>query len=521
MRTGLAPARATAFAIALSAFLLYAIAGGGRVVGSDEVTMLELSRAILEGRIDVPEGATLAGADGRFYSTNSAGQALVALPLVATAEGLGRASGLPPARRELLVRFVASFFNAAVSAIVLAVFYLAARRLGFGASAALAAAALLGLTTPLWVYSKSFMAEPLEALGLLLALTGAARARAGEARAVRLAALGVVIAIMVKLTMLPLALACLWPLVRVPKEARTRLWAWPAAALVLALAFHLGYNLARFGSPFETGYGQQASFSAYRTPFLVGFYGLLFSSGKGLLWFAPALWLAPFGLGSSRSQTPAESATRWALLPWAAAFALYSPFEHWAGDGSWGPRYLVPLLPVGFLWVARALDRAPRPRRIAAALLAAAGLTVQVAGVSIYFGAQMREAGDYPYTLPLSHPRFMSDSHWNPAFSPIRGHWRMLARNLGEHVRGEMPRLAAGQTSDSRLGIDAEDQARMLHALDFWWTYALYAGIPKVVVVVAWLVLAAGLCASLTLLAAAFKIETTALADPARAPLPA
>ena len=50
----------------------------------------------------------------------------------------------------------------------------------------------------------------------------------------------------------------------------------------------------------------------------------------------------------------------------------------------------------------------------------------QIGGVAIYFGAQMREAGDYPYTLPLGHPRFMSDSHFNPRFSPIAGHWRML-----------------------------------------------------------------------------------------------
>jgi hypothetical protein len=505
------PKLRTAFSIALAAFLLYALSGGGRVVGSDEVTMLELSRALLSGRIDVPEGATLRGPDGRFYTKNAAGQALVALPLVAAAEGASRLSGLPPARRELAARAGVSFFNALVVALLLAAFYLAARRLGVGAGASLAACAMLGFTTPVWVYAKSFMAEPLEALGLLLALTGAVRARAEEPRAARIAAGGVLIAIAVKLTMLPLALACLLPLARVPASERRRLWSWPAAAIVVAMAFHLAYNFARFGNPLETGYGAQASPSAYSTPFLVGFYGLLFSSGKGLAWFVPALWLAPFGLrAAGGASVPQGAAARWALAPAAAAIALYAPFEHWAGDGSFGPRYLVPLLPLGFLAVAGALHGATRGLRLAAIVLAAAGLVVQIGGVAIYFGAQMREAGDYPYALPLGHPRFMSDSHFNPAFSPIRGHWRMLTRNLGEHLRGEIPRISTGPEADPRLGIGAEDQRRLLHALDFWWAYALYAGAPSAAVVAALLALALGLAAALRWGAAAFRAESRA-----------
>jgi hypothetical protein len=116
--------------------------------------------------------------------------------------------------------------------------------------------------------------------------------------------------------------------------------------------------------------------------------------------------------------------------------------------------------------------------RALAWVLAAAGLLVQIGGVGIYFGAQMREAGDYPYTLPLEHPRFMSDSHFNPRFSPIAGHWRMLVRNAGEHLRGEHPRIDASHAAESRLEISADDQQRLLHALDFWWLYLVYAGFP-------------------------------------------
>jgi hypothetical protein len=472
----------TARRIALAAFLLYAATGGGRIVGSDEVAMLELSRSLLRGDIAVPEGATLRGPDGRAYTKNAAGQAVLALPLVAAAEA-GAAFFEPSSQhRSLAVRFAVSFFNAAVAALLLGVFYSAARGLGAGVRAALAATLLLGLTTPLWVYAKSFMAEPLQALGLLLVLDGSGRARAaretwsGDPRGPLLAGLGVLLAVSVKLSMLPFALLAL--LLLLPWRASC--WGWPLAALALALLGHGGYNMARFGTAFETGYGAQATPAAYRTPLLVGLYGLLLSSGKGIAWFAPALWLAPAGWRPMRDagETPRRVAVTVLLLA-IAALLLYGRFEHWAGDGSWGPRYLLPFLPPAFLMLAFALDRASRARRALAILLGTAGLLVQVGGVAIHFGAQMREAGDYPYTLPLDDPRFMSDSHFNPAFSPIAGHWRLLARNVGEHLRGQRPRLEAlgGQ---GRIGVGEEDQRRLLHALDFWWLYARYAGLPAV-----------------------------------------
>ena len=92
--------------------------------------------------------------------------------------------------------------------------------------------------------------------------------------------------------MLPLALACLVPLIGAPWRA----WLAPGAGgWRWRCAGHAAYGVARFGTPFETGYGAQATAAAFTTPLLVGLYGLLLSSGKGVAWFAPALWLAPRG----------------------------------------------------------------------------------------------------------------------------------------------------------------------------------------------------------------------------------
>jgi hypothetical protein len=491
----------TARLLALGALLIYMASGGGRIVGSDEVTMLEVSRALLHGHVDVPEGATQAGRDGRFYSKNAAGQAVLALPLVVTADAVVHALPLGASRKPLAERALVSFFNAIVTAILLGAFYRTARSLGVSTRAAFAAALLLGFTTPLWVYAKSFMAEPLEALGLLLALGGAARARSGDDRAVRGAALGAALAISAKLSVLPIALACLTPLIG---GKRTN-WRWPLVGIALALAGHALYDVARFGTPFETGYGVQATPSAFHTPLGVGLYGLLLSSGKGVMWFAPALWLAAAGIVAMRSVGQRPLA-RGVLLASVVALLLYASFEHWAGDGSFGPRYLVPVLPLAFLAVAFALIGASQARRGIAAALGVIGLLIAIGGVAIYFGAEMREVGDYPYTLPLDNPHFMESSHFNPRFTPILGHWSMLSRNVRLHLSGRAPRItsmgddAAGASGNdgpgTRLGIGASDQAQMLNGLDFWWTYAAYAGLPFApLAAVALLLFAGGLLA--------------------------
>ncbi len=487
----------TALALALAALLTFVFSGGGRIVGSDELTMFELARAMAHGHIDVPEGATLRGPDGRFYSKNTAGEAVLALPLVVTGDLAAHAAGFRGERSELAARFVASFFNAVVAAVLLAALYLVLRGMRVGARAAFAAAVLLGFTTPLWIYAKSFMAEPLEALGLLLALAGAARAGAAPAAAEartgeRVAALGAFVAVSSKLGVLPLVLACFTTIgFGRPggRPAGRSPWLVPLAGLAAALLGHALYDYLRFGSALETGYGAQASASAFTTPLWVGIYGLLFSSGKGVAWFAPAVWLAPAGIAAMvRSRQHSEAARRgddvrragWAIvLAWAIGLLVYGRFQHWGGDGSWGPRYLVPLLPLACLAVGFALEGASRARRRLAWALGAVGLFVTLGGVGIYFGAQMREAGDYPYTLALDDPHFMEASHWNPRFTPICGHWQMLTRNLVEHLHGEAPVLGQGGAVDPRTGITPEEQHTLLHAIDLWWLYAGYAGVAR------------------------------------------
>lgn len=518
-----AATRRTARLVALAAFLVFALTGGGRIAGSDEVTMFELSRAMLHGHIDVPPGATLQGPDGRHYSKNTAGQAVLALPFVAAAETAAHAAHFREEKAVLAARFGASFFNALVTALLVAALYAFARRLGAGPGASLAAAAMLGFGTPVWVYAKSFMAEPLESLGLLMALGNAALAGAGgeqprpdERCRLAFAALGAFLAVSAKASMLVLVLAALTALGR----HRPQRWLVPLAGVALAAAGHFAYNVARFGNPFESGYGAQASVGAFSTPLWVGVYGLLLSSGKGVVWFAPAVLLAIAGGAEMRRSRQHSSEPRHGIaarraagaiaLMWGLAMLEFGTFQHWAGDGSWGPRYLVPLLPPAFLAVAFALHTATRARRRVAWALAVAGLVVTLGGVAVYYGAEMRKVGDYPYTLALDDPRFMESSHFNPRYTPIVEHWRMLADDVVAHARGAWPRIGAAGTADPRLGVSVADQQALVDAIDVWWMYARYAGLPAAPLALAALALLAAAAAAVIAARGAAREEARA-----------
>ena len=68
----------------------------------------------------------------------------------------------------------------------------------------------------------------------------------------------------------------------------------------------------------------------------------------------------------------------------------------------------------------------------------------------------------------------------------------MLSRNLAEHLRGEAPVLGARGVPDPRTGISVEEQRTLLHAIDVWWLYAGYAGIPRLPLFAAAVLLAIG-----------------------------
>lgn len=110
----------------------------------------------------------------------------------------------------------------------------------------------------------------------------------------------------------------------------------------------------RRGGPFVTGYSHQH----YSNPFALGLVAILFSFGRGLLFFTPGLvlWLN----GRARRALPGLGAVVLMLAFVAGLVLIYSKWWAWYGGLSWGPRFFTfAAIPASFL-IAAGIWRAGR-----------------------------------------------------------------------------------------------------------------------------------------------------------------
>jgi hypothetical protein len=314
----------------------------------------------------------------------------------------------------------------------------------------------------------------------LLALLGRGAKGRKEAAAGLLLGLGF-LAKPATAVLFPVYAACAWlggpesPSSRASLE-RLIAFSLPFAAVGLVAA---GYNYYRFEDPFEFGFSfQDPRQREFSTPFGVGLYGLLLSSGKSVFLYAPTavLFLAAIGSFVKRN---AVAGVACLLVP-AVLVAFYSKWVAWHGDGFWGPRYLLPALPFLLLPVGHLLEAGVKGARAWKRLVlatAAVGLLVQAAGVAVSYAAYFREVGAYPYTRSFYDPRFMEDVHFNPAFSPVVGHWRMLA-NIAAGDEGWDRISLGGSSVQARVPVEEEQADAFRRGLDLWFVHFYRAGMP-------------------------------------------
>ena len=245
--------------------------------------------------------------------------------------------------------------------------------------------------TMAWHYSGVMFSEPLLALMMLLALLSLLKfRRTGQMRWMLAGGAAAGAAVLVRDESLFLVLVPYTIYAAVVSMQRNTAWAWrPRSALawvapigaagLLALAYHL----VRFGSG-SGPYGNDGM--GFSQPLLAGLYGLLLSPGAGLLVFVPVLALAFFGFPEFFRLWRAEASLIASLV--AVRFLFFAGWWDWAGGATWGPRYLVPLIPL--MMVPVAFLRPGRWRKAAFAL-GALGVCIEVLDqlvpYGLYYGA--------------------------------------------------------------------------------------------------------------------------------------
>jgi hypothetical protein len=274
-------------------------------------------------------------------------------------------------------------FNIFVVAVTCGLFFQYARLLQYSDSVALSGALLLGLTTALWVYSKTLFREPLVALLLLItafALEG--WRRVGYLRGIAWTVLAVLFIIVMTFTKnsglvaLPALFALLIPEAvfnypvfflkphqseSLKKTDQSRLsirkltlghicdgLLIALVLLIIAITFSdKAYNLfseilLQISGRFRGGlaYGQEALFT------------YLFSIGGSIWGTSPVILLGVVGCGMLIRQ--GKRRLVWCIVLLLTGYALSHALltgQHWFGGVSFPPRFLIPILPLMMLAV--------------------------------------------------------------------------------------------------------------------------------------------------------------------------
>jgi hypothetical protein len=266
---------------------------------------------------------------------------------------------------------------------------------GLGSAGIIAAVLLTAPGSPLGSYAALDLSEPLQAAALSIAFAGAlASTDAGAERRRALLYAGLAgfaagCAILTKTSLWAVAPLALLPLLSqaaaVPRSARILAALVGAAAPVAVWAW---FELARFGQLFA-GYAGEG----FTHSFIDGAWRLLVGLNRGLLFYFPAVALAVVAIFVSRRTASTTTARRRLALGasigvFAALFGLAASWWAWHGLWGWGPRLLVPGIPLLAASAAVLLDRWPRPAWtafvIASVALNAPGLIQNAAPVTVF-----------------------------------------------------------------------------------------------------------------------------------------
>ncbi len=428
------------WSIAIGFACLCALTLGRGFYSSDGEVMFQTTAALVtEGKLALPPAVGLpqivAGHDGRFYSKYDPGLPLLAAPFYLAGDWL---AAINHAHRTQVAALAVLLLPGLAAAVTLTALFALARSLappGDARPPLLTVAA--GIGTPLWWYGRVLFPEALLACALTAAVTLTVRAANRPARLILAGAAfgaGMLTRAALAIYALPLAVLVLYEsargqagrsetgeeISRAQLAGAMRLM-WIALGALPFAAGVLIHNALRFGDAFSTGYAGES----FSTSLWQGVSGLLLSPGKGVWLYAPPLLLS-VALWP-RFWRAQRALACFLALAWAVALPFYGSWWAWDGGWAWGPRLLVPLLPLSCL----PLLTLPADRRWgwAAALTIASGGLVNLLGV---------------LTNPATHYARLAAHHANPAM-------QAAFSVTGAPIAGALRLLVAGQTEPLAL----------------------------------------------------------------------
>lgn len=361
--------------LVLALAFIYLLSAKGYVESLDTDFSIATAESIVShGRLDVTEhqaGYTTIGTGGKSYSKFGIGLALCFTPYVAAGHGVAALTGWPEPE---VTGFLISLSQIPFAVLILLIFAQTLQRFGATPPSVSLLVLALGLGTLCWHYATCDLSEEMQAALLLAAYAAMILPGRRSALTAGGAFAMLILVKLVHVALLPVFL--LYLLTPVAESVRIRLarsavFLAPVAVVSVGIAW---LNYARFGSVFESGYGAEATrffpMQLWRTvP------ALLLSPEKGLLIFSPVLVIAFFGVREFFRRAVREAALWLGVV--AVVLLITGSWHSWGGGWGWGPRLLVPVLPLAFLPAGFIGDRLQQPR-VGATVVALTVLSILV-----------------------------------------------------------------------------------------------------------------------------------------------
>nr|WP_277998533.1 hypothetical protein [Sphingomonas liriopis] len=340
------------------------------------------------------------------YLDKAPGMTLMALAAVAFADALtgeravDHIAGSPDFDRylRLRTRLAAASGPALLTAIAAVLLFDLGLELTGSAGAGLFAGLGYALGTPVWGWSTTLFGHAVVADLYMIAIWAIWRGMHGK-RSVGLALLAgaslgwaVVVEHQAVLAGAVIAGWAAWQLRQ--RADRDRLLVMGIAGGIAALLPLAAYNLIAFGTPFRIGYagvvgweGMQQGLFGLGMPRLAVLRAILVGWQYGLIWVAPVLVLAPFGLWLGLRDPRSRSLAVTAIAAAVVVLLVNAAYVYWQGGNTTGPRFAIPAvapLALGLAMVWAQADHRALRLGMAALLALSIAINAGIASAEIF-----------------------------------------------------------------------------------------------------------------------------------------
>jgi len=376
---------------------------------------------------------------GQPLTNGPDGKSMVSVrPLLFTLSCLPSATllPLPTPDENPFVRLARAFFPSLFGAGCAAIFFLVLSRLRVHRRTSVMLSVALVFATPLWIYSRIHYSEGLQTLLNLCLLYFLMERDSNPQRAGLASGFFTGMLLNIRTTNLLLLPFALIGLVTGDKAKPRQFlsWIWFLAGFIPWALAWAAFNQFRYGSATVTGY---EPVNVWRNP-MTGIFGQILSPGKSIFLYAPltlaGVWIFLNQCAANRRNFRLVGPESLLAVVFIANLVLYSSWWAWGGGWAWGPRFLLPFVPLMIVPLAQKIATDPsRTLRNLTAALCATGIVIQIPVVLAGIHPLLQLLGLIDRAAFATTPVFEGTaddtilSNFVPDFSPVVMQFRLLA----------------------------------------------------------------------------------------------